>query len=141
MRRIKYFFFCFLVGMAIVSCRRIQVNSDSGIDKYKQGILQDSLTKLDSLILKYRVINPSVCYKYAKEANEIAKKINTHEAFARANMMFGNVYFSSKMDSSFYYDQQALLIIDSFQIKKEKGNVLYNLGMLYNVQNPVILTT
>jgi tetratricopeptide (TPR) repeat protein len=110
-------------------------NSTSGLTGSETKMLSDSLKTLDSLILHFRVSRPNECVKYAHIANRISHKINTPEAYAKTNILNGNVYFSSRMDSSFYFYHKALLIIDSFQLKEEKGIVFYSLGMLYNAAN------
>jgi signal transduction histidine kinase len=107
----------------------------SGLTQSQQGILSDSLQKLDSLILQERDTKFSESLKYARIAFEIVKKLNTHDAFAKSYIMFGNVYYSSKMDSGFYFYNKALLLIDSFQLANERGKVLYDLGMLYSAAN------
>lgn len=132
MYRSGYFIIIVLITLFLSGCRKNPHQLTSGLTQSQQALLSDSLQKLDSLILQKRTINFSESFKYAKRADEIAKKLNTHDAFVRSYLMFGNVYFSFKMDSGFYFYNKALLLTDSFQLTKERGTVLYNLGMLHS---------
>ena len=132
---LRNFVIALLTLLFFAGCRQTSNYCPSGLAQSQQTVLSDSLKKLDSLVLQNRAIKFSESLKYAKRANEIAKKLNTHDAFVKSFIMFGNVYYSSKMDSGFYFYNKALLLIDSFQLAKERGKVLYDLGMLYSAAN------
>jgi tetratricopeptide (TPR) repeat protein len=96
----------------------------------QKTILMDSLQKLDSLVLKYRVKNADESIKYAKQAGKIALAINTPAARTTAYNIFGNAYSAIRIDSGLFFYNKALSVIDSFNLTEQKGKVLYNLGML-----------
>jgi signal transduction histidine kinase len=135
MNSTRNFFITLLTILFLAGCEQTDHYLPSGLTQSQQAVLSDSLQKLDSLILQKRAIKFSESLKYARIAVAIAKKLNTHDAFAKSYIMFGNVYYSSKMDSGFYFYNKALLLIDSFQLAKERGKVLYDLGMLYTAAN------
>jgi signal transduction histidine kinase len=135
MNSTRNFFIALLTMLFLAGCEQTGHHLTSQLTQSQQAVLSDSLLKLDSLVLQNRAIKFSESLKYAKRANEIAKKLNTHDAFVKSFIMLGNVYYSSKMDSGFYFYNKALLLIDSFQLAKERGKVLYDLGMLYSVAN------
>jgi signal transduction histidine kinase len=127
----RNFIIALLTILFFAGCKQTSDYSPSAITQSQQTVLSDSLLKLDSLVLRNRAIRFSESLKYAKRAYEIAKKLNTPYAFARSYIMSGEVYFSFKKDSAFYFYNKALQVIDSFQLVKEKGKVLYDIGMLH----------
>ena len=126
--------YLFLIVL-LVGCKEQSNQPVSDIPQSTQVVLVDSLKKLDSLVLKSRTNKINESLKYGHIANKIAHLLKNPESFAKTYILMGNAYSVFKMDSSFYYYNKALVIIDSFRIAKYKGIVLYNLGMLYNSAN------
>ena len=143
MNLFRYFLSLLSVSILLVSCTEHPHPIVSDLPQAKQVILLDSLQKLDSLILRNRTNKIKESFKYARQADKIAKTLNTPLAYAKAYNMFGNVYSLFKMDSGFYYYNQALLLIDSFNLVDNKAMVVYNLGMLHgsagNYKTAIIL--
>jgi len=115
----------------------------STLSQKERIALMDSLSKLDSLVIKNRTTNNANARRYGEYARIIGYKLNTPEALSKTFNMIGNAFSISHMDSGFYYYSRALQIADSNQIPKEKAKVLYNLAMLniaaYNYKSSIIL--
>jgi signal transduction histidine kinase len=97
----------------------------------KNREILDSITKLDSLTLFYRVRNDSLSYKYAAIAVTIAKRMDIPEALVKAYNAMGNSFSTRHQDSSFYYYNLALKLANSNKLEAEKPNLLYNIAMVY----------
>jgi tetratricopeptide (TPR) repeat protein len=122
---ITLFLFLFLIG-----CNESANNTVSVKPQSKEDIVQDSLQKLDSLVLKYIAKNADESIKYAKQAFKVSQTVNTPAGRAKAYKILGNAYSAVIIDSGFYFYHKALAVIDSFNLNDEKGKVLYNLGIL-----------
>ncbi|MFZ4521488.1 MAG: tetratricopeptide repeat protein [Bacteroidales bacterium] len=119
-----------ILSMPFAGC---QMNGDknvSGVLKSNQEILMDSLQKLDSLVLQYRVKNADTSMELARLGEKLAFKINTPAARAKADNISGNARVAVNPDSALYFYNKALLVVDSFNLAEIKGKVLYNLAML-----------
>lgn len=122
---VTLFLFLFFLG-----CNESSDKADSAGPQSKQAILMDSLQKLDSIVLKHKAKNATESIKYAKQAGKLVQELNTPAARAKAYIILGNAYSVTNVDSGFYFYQQAMIVINSFNLTDKRGIVLYNLGML-----------
>ncbi|MCX6306507.1 MAG: tetratricopeptide repeat protein [Bacteroidetes bacterium] len=119
-----------LLGLFLTGCNESTYKTAAAGTQSKQAVMEDSLQKLDSLVFQYRAKNTGESMKYARQADKIARAINTPEAREKAYNILGNASSAISIDSGFYYYQKAVMVIDSFNLADKKGKVLYNLGML-----------
>jgi len=130
MNHIKCHFITLFLSLFLIGCNESTNNTDSVKPQSKEDIVQDSLQKLDSLVLKYIAKNADESIKYAKQAFKVAQTVNTPAGRAKAYKILGNAYSAVIIDSGFFFYHKALIVIDSFNLNDEKGKVLYNLGIL-----------
>ncbi|MDP1621886.1 MAG: tetratricopeptide repeat protein [Bacteroidales bacterium] len=123
------------VFLSFLGCHENPGKISSNGPRSKQDILMDSLQVLDSLVMKYKAKNADESLKYAKIADNIAWELNTPEARAKAYITLGNAHAVITIDSGLFFHRKALAVIDSFDLTDKKGQVLYNLGMLYRKVN------
>ena len=111
-------------------------NSTDGIELSHNKIIIDSITKLDSLTIYYRVRNVSLAVFYAKRALTLARNVNSPSAMIKANKAMGNSYSTHYQDSSFYYYNQALNLAEYNKMSNEIPILFYNIAIIYiNVLN------
>lgn len=143
MHRLTYFILIISLISMIYGCNQHAHRPINNLPDSTKKRLNDSLSTLDSIISRKRMAKLSESLKYARKAVEIANKLSTPEAYAKTYIMLGNVYFSSKIDSGFYFYNKAMTQIDSFNLVRERALVLYNLGMLHrkasNYKTSIIL--
>ena len=120
----------FIVALLLFGCNSANQKSASVNKQSNQAILQDSLHKLDSLVLRSRIKNADESVKYARLTLKVAHELNTPESQVKAYMAMGNAYAAARIDSGVYYYNKARVVADSFNLTAVKAKVLYNLGML-----------
>lgn len=64
------------------------------------------------------------------DGGKLAQGLNTPTARVKAYTILGNAWSATRIDSGFHFYQEALAVIDSFNLADKRGKILYNLGML-----------
>jgi len=119
-----------LLTTLLTGCKdHYKVNGETSVKS--QAHLIDSLKKLDSLVLRYRVTNEELATFYAWNGLHLAQKMNNPEALITALNAIGNAYNASRKDSSFYYYTRAIRVADSCKLLIKKSRIILNLGMIY----------
>jgi two-component system, NarL family, sensor kinase len=102
------------------------------VENQNVKLLKDSLVRLDTLVNSTKVCNNPLSISYAKNAVDVALKINEEDAKATAYKLMGIAYFQKHLDSSFFYYSMAMKIADDANLLKEKVHIFYNLATLYD---------
>lgn len=92
----------------------------------------DSLQILDSLVKAYKVNNSRLSLSYAHKALSFAKRINTNEALIKAYTVMGIAFTQFAKDSSSYYYNEALKLIDQSNSIVQRPRIIYDIALLYN---------
>jgi signal transduction histidine kinase/predicted negative regulator of RcsB-dependent stress response len=121
--------FTFL-GM-ITGCGHQSEESESGLKRGLNPALNDSLTKLDSLVRAMKGKDNQLALKYARKELALAGRMNTEEAYANAYLSMGSVYTHLSKDSSFIYNSKALKIAQKLNMEYVRNSALYNIALLY----------
>lgn len=130
MTRRILFFAVIKLAIILAGCNK-QNKLESVTLKHSYSYLEDSIKKMDSLVLCYRISDKNMAFLYAKTGVSFAHRLKTPEGFVVAWNALGNAYNSDRKDSSFYYYSRANRLIDSCKRFNEKSRILLNIALLY----------
>lgn len=99
----------------------------------KQTALKDSIKKLDSLVQKTLISNPTVCMQYAHKALSYARQLKSAEEIIHGYSLMGQAYFKKDKDSSYIYFNKALRLADSAKTDTQKPLLLLNIAAIHVV--------
>lgn len=130
--RNSYLYVAFCLGLLcilIYSCA--PQSSKTSTRKVPLSII-DSINKLDSLVLVYRIANQPKAHSYARLALTLTSPFTLSHERAKALNMQAVTYILNKPDSALWYYQQALKIARKPEMLKTKMLILSNIGTLYS---------
>ena len=114
-----------------ISCKNPKYFNDKKPPE-NQLMLMDSIEKLDSITITYRIKDEKLALIYARKCMVLANRMNTPEALVTALNTLGNAYNASRKDSCFFYYDKAVHLSDHFKLYKKKPQILLNLAMIYS---------
>lgn len=119
---------CFLINTEFSFANQLD-SLTSLLNKSKDSTKVDLLNKI---CWEYIYNEPQKALYFAKQAKQLAGKLNYLKGLADANTRIGIVYdVTSKYDSAIYYYNQSLYISKKLNNKKGIGSAYSNLGLAY----------